>query len=311
MLGWMNRSTNRVLPIGLDFGTAQLKVIQFRRTGERAFEQVAAVSIKTGISNAPSARDLGRFFRDSLRPLLDQAGFLGKRAVLALPAAHMHVTRLRVRAWCDESVCREIVHHHALDWLPFPPSHGLIRRIDAGEVYDGHEPSREIILLAMHRELVERYLDAAASARLEVALVMAEPLALLCALAAEDTLGTPARLVIDFGHHGARIYAGKGRRLLFARILHAGMPRTHLPTELRRCRQYIDHTFPAHPLEELVFTGGGARDVELCRKLAEAVGLPARLAEPQMPGTHTDWTLASGLSLSAARASDALPVQVA
>lgn len=310
MLGWMNRSTNQVLPIGIDFGTAQLKAIQFRRTDERAFERVAAVSIKTGVSTTPSACDIARFFRETLRPLLDRAGFIGRRAVLALPAAQMHVSRMRVPAWCDQSARRELIQGHALDWLPFPPHQALIRQIDAGEVYDGHEPTREIIVLAIQRELVERYLDGALSARLEISLVMAEPLALLCALGAHDTLSTPARLLIDLGRRSARVYAGEGRRLLFARTLHPGIARSRLPTEIRRCRQYVDLTFPAHPLEELVFTGGGTRDVDLCRKLAEAVELPARIARAQIPGRHTDWTLAAGLSLSAARASDTLPVPV-
>jgi Tfp pilus assembly PilM family ATPase len=296
MFGWFDRSASKgILPIGLDVGAAQVKAVQLRQTERREAELVAATAGPgAGTAHAAGVAALDGYFRETVRPLLDRGGFSGRRVVMALPSAHTHATRLRLPAFPDESTVRETIQQHAADWLPFPARRALIRHIDAGEVYDGDGGARrEVLALAIRRDIVERYLDAAGAARLEVTSVVPDPLALLCALEGSD--GAPVRMVIDLGHAAARAYVAEGRRLIFARIpaAAAGGGAAHLAAQLRFCRAYVDATFPARAVQEVVFTGGRAHDRGLCRTLAEAIGLPARLAKPKA-------ALAAGLSLAAA-----------
>jgi Tfp pilus assembly PilM family ATPase len=308
MRGWFDRSsttTSRtLLPIGLDFGTAHLKLVQMRgRTtadGREAAELAAAATVPTPVAAHREAAALETFFRETVGPLIERAGFVGRRVALALPAAHTFASQLRLAATASEQDVRHAVRCHAQDWLPFPAGRATIRHADAGEVYEHGQPRREVLALAIRREVVERLLAAASAANLDVVSITPEPFALLAALAADDhpVLSTaPARLLIDLGHAGSRVYAGSGRELMFARVLHAS-PR-ELAGELRRCRQYLDATFPGRPIEEVVFTGGGAGDRAFCRTLAEAIGLPARRAKPKA-------ALAAGLSLASAESAAAL-----
>lgn len=50
--------------------------------------------------------------------------------------------------------------------------------------------------------------------------------------------------------------------------------------ELRLCLRYHTRLFSDTPIEQLIFTGGGAHDPAQCRAIAEATGLPARIGDP-------------------------------
>jgi len=50
--------------------------------------------------------------------------------------------------------------------------------------------------------------------------------------------------------------------------------------ELMLCLRYHRNLFPERSVEKLVFLGGESRDIELCQKLARAVGIGAQLGDP-------------------------------
>jgi len=53
-----------------------------------------------------------------------------------------------------------------------------------------------------------------------------------------------------------------------------------LVEELDLCRRYYEATFPARPVDRMVFIGGEARHRWLCQKIARGVGLAAQLGDP-------------------------------
>lgn len=371
MLSYFNRFIGPPAgTIGLDFGGRVLKAVQVCR-GDGGLEVAAAAALAVPVGVWEDMAAMTAFFRGPVRRLLASGGFRGRRVVIALPAREMHACSTRRGELGGGAASADTGDDVTARWLPFPSAHAVLRHVEAGDVYADGSLRREVVTLAVRREVVDRCLRAAASANLQVVAVAAEPDALLRALShAYGPEAQVMRLVVDLGYEGARIYAGIRRRLMFARCvgygsrqfeqtvaaavgvapdaagdLVAGLPpleaEPHRPrdgrqrraneacdgavkglsAELRLCHQYLAATFPATPVHHMVFVGGGARNRRICQRLAEAVGLPFRAADPasRMPraaaaaaalqerGTDTAvagpaWSAALGLSLAASAA---------
>jgi len=217
MLSLLRRMSGAAAPFGVDCGSRLLKAVQLRPEGE-GFGLVAAVAapVPAGAWEDPAA--LAAYFRRDVRRLLASSGFRGRQAVLALPAHHMHAASVRA----VRGVGIDGWEEPAPSWLPFELSEAVIRRVDAGDVYDGGRHRREVVTLAVRRGVVDAYVEAAGAAGLEVVGVTPEPEALLGALALSGADSRLMRLVVDLGLGCTRVYAGIGRRLMFARRLRTG-----------------------------------------------------------------------------------------
>lgn len=66
--------------------------------------------------------------------------------------------------------------------------------------------------------------------------------------------------------------------------------------ELAMCRQYHGTMFEGRVIDRVIFTGGEARVVELCRAVAQALALPAHLGDP-MARMHTGDATMIGVKL--------------
>ena len=205
-------------PIGIDCGSRLLKAVQLRPAGS-GFEVVAASAapVAEGVWDDPAA--LARYFRRDVRRVLDAGGFRGRQVALALPSHRTHVASVRKD---HANGAGEGAWEPSPEWLPFHESEALVRNIEAGDVYEGGVRRREVVTLAVRRNVVEGYVAAAAEAGLQPVGVTAEPEALLAALSLSGADSRLMRLVVDLGMGSTRVYAGVGRRLMFARQLKTG-----------------------------------------------------------------------------------------
>lgn len=90
-------------------------------------------------------------------------------------------------------------------------------------------------------------------------------------------------------------------------------PLSRLIEELDMCRRYHEATFPAAPVDKLMFVGGEAKQKGLCAHIARELGLAASVGDPvarmakdfEFPpdsgidrrGPQPDWAVAIGLSM--------------
>ncbi|HEX8915253.1 MAG TPA: hypothetical protein VF796_23070, partial [Humisphaera sp.] len=90
-------------------------------------------------------------------------------------------------------------------------------------------------------------------------------------------------------------------------------PVERLAQELMLCRRYHESTFPAMPVDRLVFVGGEARHRWLCVSIARAMDLAAQVGDPMVRLARTsevgpesgidrrlpqpDWAVALGLTM--------------
>ena len=212
MLSYFRSLKTNYPAIGIDCGSRLFKAVQLRPAGE-GMEVVAAAAAPVPPAASLDVAALTEFFRGPVRRLLSVNRFRGRRVALSVPACHMHATS--VRHTTDVTPDEE-----SGAWLPFPESEALVRRVDAAQVRHVGVPRREVVSLAVRRQVIEHYTRAAAAAGMEVTAVTSEPEALLGALGGPDS--RLMRLVVDLGLTGTRVYAAVGRRLLFARCLRMG-----------------------------------------------------------------------------------------
>lgn len=210
-------------PIGVDFGSDCLRVAQIEKA-ENEFRLIAAASadVPPHVRNEPISKFA--FFSETIRELISQGSFRGRRVVLNLPASMMHIQHLRLPKMEDDALRK------ALTWecrgkFPFDPSQAVLRHIIAGEIYHDQEPKYEIIVMAARKDLVEQLLAAAAKSRLDVAGVNVEPKALIdcySRIYRRKTDQDTATLYADIGCAATRAMIACGTRIHFARVIPIG-----------------------------------------------------------------------------------------
>jgi type IV pilus assembly protein PilM len=217
---WFNAASS---PIGVDFGSDCLRMAQVEQA-DKEYRLVAAASadVPAHVRNDPSARFA--YFGETVRDLLTQGNFRGRRVMLNLPASMMYIQHLRLPKMDDEAL-KKALPWEARGKLPIDPTQAVLRHIVAGEIYHDQEPKYEIVLMAARRDWVEQYLAAAAKARLDVAGMNVEPKALLDCFShifRRKTDMDATTCFLDVGCTASRAVISRSGRIQFARVIPIG-----------------------------------------------------------------------------------------
>jgi type IV pilus assembly protein PilM len=213
----------RANPIGVDFGSDGLRLAQVRyEGGDYRLIAAASADVPSHVRNDPSARLA--FFVQTTRDLLAQGNFVGRQAVLSLPASMMFIQHLRMAKMDEQSTIK------ALPWeaqgkLPIDPGAALMRHIVAGEVYADSEPKQEIILMAASREAVNQLLGAAGRAKLDVVGMNIEAKAVVDCFGHIYRRKTDQEVTscfVDIGCSATRVFVARGEQILLARSIPVG-----------------------------------------------------------------------------------------
>jgi type IV pilus assembly protein PilM len=207
-------------PIGVDLGSASLKLAQVALDdGSPRLVGLAAVPIPANLPADPQSRI--NFFSAAVPEAMRKGGFRGKAAVLGLPAAWMHLDRIRLPE-TDERAIAEAVKWETVDRFPFHASQALLRHWVAGQVFEEDRPHSEVIVMAARRPVMDQLLAAGAKARLDIMGVQPEPLAVLACLSAGDGASKRTQAIVDIGRSGTRVYVVRGQHVQFARAVDLG-----------------------------------------------------------------------------------------
>ena len=210
-------------PIGIDFGSDCLRMAQVEFSqGEYQLTAAACADVPPHVRNDASSKFA--FFAQTVRDLLIQGNFRGRRVVLNLPASMMHIQHLRLPKMDDEAL-KKALPWEARGKLPFDPSQAVLRHLIAGEIYHDQEPKYEIVLLAARRDLVDMYLTAAKKARLDLVGMNIEPKAIIDCFSKiynrpSDT--EVATCYVDVGCSATRAVIARGGKIQFARVVPIG-----------------------------------------------------------------------------------------
>jgi len=209
----------RANPIGVDFGTETLRLAQVERIGGE-FRLIAAATAPVPAAARDDNSVRFSFLKQTVRDLLTQGHFHGRRSILSLPASRMVIQHLRLAP--DDASRRGALHVALHDRLRTNVTDVLLRHLVAGQVEENGREFDEIIAMAAQRSFVDEFLHAAALAKLDVIAMNVEPNALVDCFSHVYRRRIDSQLTscyIDIGGAATRVVAARGSHILFARFL--------------------------------------------------------------------------------------------
>jgi type IV pilus assembly protein PilM len=262
-----NLTKARALPIGVDLGTAVLKMAQLTCSG-KTLELTAAACAEVP---EPCRTDLKKrleFLGVRLRDLVKSNSFKGRQCVMALPASVALIQHVKT-AKMPPAELDKVLRWEMQGKLPFDANDAIIRYLVAGEVYSERESVLEVIVVAAARQVVETYLEMAGRSKLEVVALDVEPCAILECFARlfhrpEDS--RRVNLFLDFGHANTQVVIARGSRMVFSRNLMvgarqmdeaAGAALKQPAEDIRRARERLSRAGQSSPEADAIYEAIG------------------------------------------------------
>ncbi len=218
-MAWMDFRA-KILPIGIDLGSTEVKAAQLRKTG-RGVELFAAGAESAPRDGTPKPLDS---LADKIRSILKAGPFRGRRCVLSLPAETIFLHHVRL----PKLPPRQTVQSLRLELdgkLPDGMKDAVIRSVIAHEVAVDNNIQNEMIVIAVARDVMNAYLDMAKRAKLDVVGVNIESFAIVeCFSHLLRRASDSARsiLFVDMGHSSTQAAISHGNKVVFARNLQIG-----------------------------------------------------------------------------------------
>lgn len=163
-------------PIGIDFGTDSVKLIQMTYGEPSRLNAIAGVDIPIDARKDPDARQA--FLTQAIREMLREGKFKGKQAVGSIPASQTYVLHVRIPKGNDDFVKSQL-EATLRTRLPIDPARMVVRHYPVCEVTVDGQVRQEMLCMAATRETVMRHVQAMDRAGLEVVGMHCEPLALI------------------------------------------------------------------------------------------------------------------------------------
>jgi type IV pilus assembly protein PilM len=315
MLSFLKR---KVFPIGIDMGSETLKMAQLVHDGEKLHviagtkEDVPA-DIKAGTSQCQ------HWVIKTIRQMLAQGTFKGRKVVTALPVDEVFVDQIKVPR-CPEDKLRDAVLAKISGKLPFESKDALVQFVVTNATSE-----TDVLVMATERTKVDRHLAIYEKAGLQVQSIGVWPLAMVASYTnffgrrRSDVDVTV--MLLEVGANFTKAAVCRHKQLLFARLLPIGVKHLaneetakRLVLELSSCARYFEGAAKGSHIDRLIFLSGQSADEDLCRnvvQLAQHLQIPAQIGdvlaavELKQPGgsferrgSNVNWTTSFGLSLS-------------
>ena len=284
----------RVMPIGIDLGTATLKLAQLRQV-QGQLELAAAARAEMPQPCRNDERKRMKFLAERLNGLLKEKPFKGRRCIISLPAASTFVQHVRTAKMPPEQLGTAL-RFELEGKLPFDSADAIIRYVVAGELGGDPQASQEVIVLAASEQVVDSYLELAQHARLELIGLNVEPCAIVQCFArlfkrAEDA--NQVTLFLDLGQAVTQVVIVRGPHMVFARnvmfgaeqIDEAAAAATGMSAaQVSQIRQNVHNASEAAPEAEKVY----AAVTKALGSLLEEVTKCLRYFESTFPSSRAD-----------------------
>ncbi|OGZ56739.1 MAG: hypothetical protein A3H64_01680 [Candidatus Ryanbacteria bacterium RIFCSPLOWO2_02_FULL_45_11c] len=198
--------------LGIDMGSASVKLVQVRLAMERA-----TLETYGELSTGPYAgKNIGQGVRLSnekatevLTDLVRETGATAKDAVVAMPLRHSFVTTVEIPRNANEDI-KSIMQYEARRYIPIPltevvmdwwevPDFGFD---DEGTVASPAKTSTQVILVAVPKDILEKYKRIVTDASLHVAAFEIEVFSSMRSVLGRERAGV---LLIDFGATSTKI----------------------------------------------------------------------------------------------------------
>jgi type IV pilus assembly protein PilM len=220
MVNWF--ATRRHNPIGIEFGSRSVQMLQFSADRRRVLEAVRWDLPRDLADKTPEARSA--VLVEAVRQARHGRKFRGRDAVVGLSSRELYVQNIRVPKAPAAELTR-LIQQEAAARLPFPISEAELRYLSAGEVRQGEQTKREIILLAGHRPIIDQMLGVIDQVGFRAIAVDVEPVALVRAYTRqyrrEEDKGQRVAFV-RMGSSNTGVVIAQGQEVFFVKYIDVG-----------------------------------------------------------------------------------------
>lgn len=214
--GWPQKN---VSPIAVDFGADTVKLLQIGLEDPPQLIAAAAADIPPEARKDADIRQA--FLTRTVRELVHEAGFKGKRVIASIPSSHTFVQHVRLPK-SDEPLMTQI-EGELRGRLPIDPSRMIIRHYPVCDVVQNGSAKQEVLCLAASRESVMRHVQAVDQAGLQVVGMHCEPMAVIQAFShLYRRAGDEKRVAmyVDIGSALTKVMITHGTQIVFAKNIH-------------------------------------------------------------------------------------------
>jgi len=213
---------SRVSPIGVDLGSGSVKLLQMNAERTHILE-----AVRWDVDQEDAAADQQQYtaaLSKAVQQACEGRDFRGRDAVLSIGAPELFVQNIRVPKAPSEELQRSIFQE-AAGRIPFPVDEAEIRFIETVDVRQGDTMRREVIVMAVHRPVLEQQIDAVIDAGLRPVAVDAEPGALLRCYAHQyrrDEDHQSRSMLVNVGSTQSVVVIAQGSETLFIKYIDVG-----------------------------------------------------------------------------------------
>jgi type IV pilus assembly protein PilM len=209
-------------PIGIELSGRAVQMMQFTADRSQLIDSVCWDLPRSGAaeSNEATACDP----REAIEQARQGRKFRGRDVVACLSARELFVQNIRVPKG-PAGELDGLVRQEAGSRLPFPADEADIRFVCAGEVRQGDQIRREIILMACHRPVVDRLLQVFDDVGFRSVAVDIEPAAILrayCKQFRRDDDQTQRVMFVRLGTFNTTVVIAQGADVFFAKYINVG-----------------------------------------------------------------------------------------
>ena len=212
-MGWFDSSAN---PIGIDFGTHAVRLVQFRGRGANLALQAAARIDRGDWPDPPTPEIIAATVRRGLAA----GDFRGRSCVIALGPSALHSRSVRLPQMPDNEL-PQALQWEVKDRFGFDAEPGAVAYFKAGEVRRGTEIRDELLVFAGAPATINPYLEAFMQLRFTVSAIDLQPCAMLRALERTGPLGE-CGAVLDIGARGTQLLIHHAGTLSFFKHIDIG-----------------------------------------------------------------------------------------
>lgn len=210
------------LPIGVDFGHEQLKLLQLKEHDQGLY--VHAAEYKPVDSMGVTSTDRIESLIPQIKSIIQTRGFSGKQVGVVLPREWVQVKTIRIPPLA-ESEMASAIETEARQLFAISAEKLTVRFIPAGEVRQGTETRQEVMVLGVDTTLIENLLEQFHQSGLIVDSLDFEPQAIYRGIERfvrrkEDE--NEINVLVDLGACQTQVVIGRGRDMTFVKTIDIG-----------------------------------------------------------------------------------------
>jgi len=212
----------RTLPIGLDVGATTVRMLQLAGS-DRDLRAVEAAKFVVPEEAKKDPHTRRQAIVEGIRRVLRDRRFHRRETVMVLPGDQLAVRNVRMPKMPDEELATA-VNWEAQNKFPFDTATAVIQYLRAGEVPQGDQLLDEVILFAVPRAEVDRRIQLAREAGLDVVSLDAECYAVFRGFERFLRRREDENIVSAFVDIGARttVVMARGREIVFVKAIPIG-----------------------------------------------------------------------------------------